>query len=90
MAAIADIEIAGIGHTAGERRPSNAFVAEWSGTIAARLDPVSARSKRLGECNKSGLGSAKRPGLSHCAVEGDAVIGHDHISHHSSSRRAFR
>ena len=64
----------------GERRPAP----------AARLDPVAARGERLGERDKGGLGAAERAGLGGPPVEGDAVIGHHHISHHSLSSRAFR
>ena len=54
--------------------------------------PVSVTGFAEGEVSKpsdkyiGGLGTAKRPSFSHCAVEGDAVIGHHHARHHSVSR----
>ena len=90
VAAIADIEVAALGEAGGERRPANALVAERGAAVAACLDPMAARGERLRERDKSGFGPAERARLGHRAVEGDAVIGHDHIRHHSVSRRALR
>ena len=90
VAAVADIEIAFLRHSARERRPGDAVMAERRMAVAARLDMVAARCQCFGERDKRGLGAAERPGLGRRAVEGDAVIRHDYMRHYSRSRRALR
>jgi hypothetical protein len=90
MPAIADIEIASLGRPDVERRPADALVRQRGAAVVARRDPMAARGQRLGERDKGGLGAAERPRLGGAAVEGDAPIGHHHVSHHSLSSRAFR
>ena len=85
VAAVADVEVASMRQVARQRRPAHSLVHNCGAAAIVRLDPMATCRQRLGKCDKGRLGAAEWCGFRHQPVEGDAVIGHHDVGHHSNS-----